>query len=125
MATAYLMEWPRIKQDQYETLVRALNWYGKILCGSAVHIPGPKGGSLIVMDVWESWEASAHFLTTLFAQALHKAGLPMPVMQAWEIPSQREPAPAVQSVNGQNEAPLPRQVAKGAVRMRLSSVGLN
>jgi hypothetical protein len=125
MTTAYLMEWPRIKQKQYETLVRALNWYGKFLSGSAVHVPGPLGGSLVVMEVWESREASTHFLTSLFAQALQKAGLPQPVIQSWDIPAAREPAPAMETVEGQRVQSQTRQRKNGPLSLQLSTVNLN
>lgn len=125
MATAYLIEWPRIKQEQYEILVRALNWYGKILSGTAVHVPGPKG-SFIVLDVWESREASDHFLASLFAQALHKAGLPQPVIQAWQIAGLQEPAIASSQRPDllRNEGPAPK-VKRAAGRLRLSTFSLN
>lgn len=129
MATAYLMEWPRINQDQYEKLVRALNWYGKILCGTAMHIPGPAGGYLIVMEVWESLEASTQFFDSLFAQALQKAGLPQPVMQFWEIPSLKEPALAVERAlehaTGTSYRVRNRQKSAWGGRMQVSTFCLN
>lgn len=123
MATAFLIEWPRINQEQYEILVRALNWYGKVLSGTAVYVPGPRG-SFIVLDIWESHDACNHFLASLFAQALHKAGLPQPVIQAWQIAELREPAIASVRRLGVSKNDQPALKVKRAA-LRLSAFSLN
>ena len=75
MATMMLMEWPGVTEDEYNHVVAALGLDANPPVGAAFHVAGFSGGSLHVLDVWESQRAFERFQQERLAGAVQKAGI--------------------------------------------------
>jgi hypothetical protein len=75
MATAMLMEWAGVTQDQYDQVMRTLNLDKNPPAGGMFHVAGFTSGTLHVLDVWESQQAFEKFQKDRLAAAVQKAGI--------------------------------------------------
>jgi len=75
MLTVMSMEWAGITQDQYNQVMRALDLDKNPPAGGIFHVAGFKGGTLQVLDVWESQQAFERFQKERLTAAVQKAGI--------------------------------------------------
>ena len=82
MSTVMVMEWTGITQDQYNQVMRALDMDKMPPMGGILHVAGFQGGTLRVMDIWESQQAFEKFQKERLTMAMQKAGITsMPRLQ--------------------------------------------
>jgi hypothetical protein len=75
MAIVMLMEWPRVTLDEYDRVMEALKLDERAPEGAVFHFAGSEGGSLRVVDIWESEDAWNSFRETRLMPALQETGL--------------------------------------------------
>jgi hypothetical protein len=75
MATAMLMEWAGLTQDQYNQVMRTLDLDKNPPAGGIFHVAGFTAGTLHVLDIWESQPAFEKFQKDRLAAAVQKAGI--------------------------------------------------
>jgi hypothetical protein len=78
MATVMLMEWSGVTQDQYKNVMNTLGLDTKPPAGALFHVAGFTGGSLRVLDIWESQQAFERFQQERLTGAVQKAGISTP-----------------------------------------------
>ena len=75
MATVMSMEWPGVTQEQYDRVMSNLGLDKNPPTGGIFHVAGFTGGSLRVLDVWESQQAFERFQNDRLTAAVQKAGI--------------------------------------------------
>lgn len=75
MPTVMLMEWPGITQNQYDQVMRNLDLDKKPETSGIFHVAGFSGGTLRVLDIWESQQAFEKFQRERLQAATQKAGI--------------------------------------------------
>src|SRR5438128_1722713 len=70
-----MMEWPGVTEEQYKRVMGALELDAKPPAGGIFHVAGFSGGSLRVLDIWESQQAFERFQQDRLAAAVQKAGV--------------------------------------------------
>lgn len=75
MSTVMLMEWTGVTQDQYNQVLRALDMDKTPPSGGILHVAGFSGGTLRVLDLWESQQAFEKFQRERLNMAVQKAGI--------------------------------------------------
>ena len=75
MATVMLMEWPGVSPDQYNRVMNNLGLDTNPATGGIFHVAGFTGGSLRVLDIWDSQQAFERFQKDRLTQAVQKAGI--------------------------------------------------
>jgi hypothetical protein len=75
MATVMFMEWPGLTQEQYNQVMRNLDLDKKPPTGGIFHVAGFNGGTLRVLDIWESQQAFEKFQKDRLDAAVQKAGI--------------------------------------------------
>jgi heme-degrading monooxygenase HmoA len=75
MSTVMLMEWTGVTQDQYNQVMRALDLDKTPPTGGILHVAGFQGGTLRVLDLWESQQAFEKFQRERLTAAVQKAGI--------------------------------------------------
>ena len=75
MATVMLMEWPGLTPEQYSSVMNSLGLDAKPPVGGMFHVAGFAGGSLRVLDIWESQQAFERFQQERLTSAVQKAGI--------------------------------------------------
>ena len=75
MSTVMLMEWNGVTQDQYTQVMRALDLDKNPGSGGIFHVAGFTGGTLHVLDIWESQQAFERFQKDRLTPAVQKAGI--------------------------------------------------
>jgi hypothetical protein len=75
MATVMSMEWPGVAPEQYEQVMTILDLDANPPDGGVFHVSGFTGGSLRVLDVWESEQAWDRFLNERIMPAVEQAGI--------------------------------------------------
>src|SRR2546430_784031 len=75
MATVMLMEWSGVTQEQYNRIMGVLGLDTNPPAGGMFHVAGFTGGSLRVLDIWESQQAFERFQRDRLANAVQKAGI--------------------------------------------------
>jgi hypothetical protein len=75
MPTLMSMEWTGVTSDQYNQALRALNLDKNPPNGGILHVAGFDGGTLRVMDIWESQQSFERFQGERLTTAVQKAGI--------------------------------------------------
>jgi len=75
MSTVMAMEWAGVTQDQYNQVMRTLDLDKTPPTGGIFHVAGFTGGTLRVLDIWESQQAFERFQRERLEQAVKKAGI--------------------------------------------------
>jgi len=75
MGTVMLMEWPGLTQEQYDRVMTNLGLDKNPPTGAIFHVAGFTGGSLRVLDVWDSQQAFERFQNERLTPAVQKAGI--------------------------------------------------
>ncbi|HEX4999737.1 MAG TPA: hypothetical protein VFY29_16050 [Terriglobia bacterium] len=75
MSTVMTMEWSGFTQDQYNQVMRALDLDKNPAAGNILHTAGFMGGTLHVMDIWESQQAFEKFHKERLTAVLQKVGI--------------------------------------------------
>jgi hypothetical protein len=75
MSTVMSMEWNGLTQDQYNQVMRTLDLDKNPPAGGIFHIAGFTGGTLRVVDIWESQQAFEKFQKDRLEAAVQKAGI--------------------------------------------------
>jgi len=75
MPTVMSMEWAGITQDQYNQVLRNLDLDKNPPSGGIFHVAGFSGGTLRVIDIWESQQAFEKFQKDRLTAAVQKAGI--------------------------------------------------
>src|SRR6266496_5890592 len=75
MATVMSMEWAGVTQEQYNRVMSALGLDTSPPIGGMFHVAGFTGGSLRVLDIWESQQAFERFQRERLTAAVQKAGI--------------------------------------------------
>jgi hypothetical protein len=75
MLTVMSLEWPGLTPDQYNQIMRALDFDKKPADGEVLHVAGFAGGTLRVFDIWESQQAYEKFQKERLAAILQKVGV--------------------------------------------------
>src|SRR6185295_2872277 len=75
MSTVMSMEWAGLTQDQYNQVMRNLDLDKTPPAGGIFHVAGFTGGTLRVLDVWESQQAFEKFQKERITPAAQKAGI--------------------------------------------------
>ena len=75
MATIMLMEWPGVTQEQYNNVMRVVGLDAKPPGGGMFHVAGFSGGTLRVLDIWESQQAFERVQQERLMGAVQKAGI--------------------------------------------------
>jgi hypothetical protein len=70
-----LMEWSGLTQDQYTQVMRTLDLDKNPPSGGIFHVAGFSGGTLHVLDIWESQQAFERFQKERLTPAVQKAGV--------------------------------------------------
>ena len=79
MALAFLIEIPDFSAEQGAAVLRELGLSNRPPAGQVLHIEGPmEGGSMRIVDVWESQEAFETFVREQLAGAFQRAGVELP-----------------------------------------------
>ena len=85
MAIAMLADIPGLTQEQYESVVKAVNQTGTP-AGALVHAGGPVEGGYRVIEVWQSREAADAFYTSDRYQAATATVTSQPtIVMTWPI----------------------------------------
>jgi hypothetical protein len=69
------MEWPGLTPDQYNQVMRALDFDNKPQSGAIFHVAGFMGNTMRVMDIWESQQAFEKFQKERLEPVLQKVGI--------------------------------------------------
>jgi hypothetical protein len=75
MATAMLMEWSGVTPEQYNRTMTNLGLDAKPPHGGIIHVAGFSGGSLRVLDIWDSQQEFEKFQQERLQAAVQKAGI--------------------------------------------------
>src|SRR5262249_46260673 len=75
MPTVMLMEWPGVTKEQYANVLSTLGLHAKPPAGGMFHVAGFAGGTLRVLDIWESQQAFERFQQERLMGAVQKAGI--------------------------------------------------
>ena len=75
MATVMLMEWPDVKQEQYNRVMSNLGLDKNPPAGAIFHVAGFTAGGLRVLDIWDSQQAFERFQKDRLTAAVQKAGI--------------------------------------------------
>ena len=75
MATVMLMDWPGVTTEQYHRVMSVLGLDANPPAGAIFHVAGFMGGSLRVLDIWESQQAFERFQRERLTPAVQKAGI--------------------------------------------------
>lgn len=75
MAIVMQMEWAGVTEEDYANVMRELDLDAIPPDGAVFHVAGVEGGSLRVVDVWESDGAWNDFLGNRLMPAIERAGL--------------------------------------------------
>jgi hypothetical protein len=75
MSTVMFMEWAGVTQDQYNQVMRNLDLDKNPPAGGIFHVAGFTGGTLRVLDVWDSQQAFEKFQKDRLTTAVQKAGI--------------------------------------------------
>jgi hypothetical protein len=75
MSTVMSMEWAGLTQDQYNQVMRHLDLDKNPPTGAIFHVAGFTGGTMHVLDIWESQQAFETFQKERLAAAVQKAGI--------------------------------------------------
>ena len=75
MSTVMFMEWAGVTQDQYNQVMRNLDLDKNPPAGGIFHVAGFTGGTLRVLDVWDSQQAFEKFQKDRITPAVQKAGI--------------------------------------------------
>ena len=75
MSTVMLMEWAGVTQDQYNQVMRSLDLDKTPPQGGIFHVAGFTGGTLRVLDIWESQQTFERFQRERLEQSVKKAGI--------------------------------------------------
>jgi hypothetical protein len=75
MPTAMLMAWPEATKEQYDQVMDHLGLDENPPEGALFHVAGVEGGTLRVLDLWESEAAWNRFLETRLQPAAQAVGL--------------------------------------------------
>lgn len=106
MATVMLMEWPGVTQEQYNRVMNELGLDTKPPAGATFHVAGFTGGSLRVLDIWESQQAFERFQHDRLATAVQKAGITsQPKVQFF--PAHNIYAPNIEAIRKAGASSLP------------------
>jgi hypothetical protein len=76
MATAMLMEWDGVTEEQYDAVMDKLGLDDNPPDGALFHIAGPMDGGWRVLDVWDSEEQFGRFQQERLAPVVQEVGLP-------------------------------------------------
>jgi len=69
------MEWPGVTQEQYNKVMDALGLDSNPPAGAVFHVAGFTGGSLRVLDIWDSQQTFERFQRDRLNSAVQKAGI--------------------------------------------------
>ncbi len=75
MLTVMSMEWTGVTQDQYNQVLRTLDLDKTPPNGGIFHVAGFSGGTLRILDLWESQQAFERFQKDRLNAAVQKAGI--------------------------------------------------
>ena len=75
MATVMSMEWNGVTQDQYNEVMPTLDLDKNPPAGGIFHVAGFTGGTLRVVDIWDSQQAFEKFQRDRLQSAVQKAGI--------------------------------------------------
>src|SRR5207248_2742773 len=75
VAIVMQLEWPGVALDDYNRVMEALGLDADPPAGGLFHVSGEDGGSLRIVDVWESEDAWNSFFGSRLTPALEKTGL--------------------------------------------------
>src|SRR5262245_60478008 len=75
MPTVMLMEWPEVSKEQYNSVIGALGLDAKPPAGGMFHVAGFTGGTLRVLDIWDSQQTFERFQQERLMGAVQKAGI--------------------------------------------------
>jgi hypothetical protein len=75
VAIVMQLEWPGATLDDYDAVMEALGLDADPPAGGLVHVCGEEGGTLRIVDVWESEDAWNAFFGSRLGPALEKTGL--------------------------------------------------
>ena len=107
MATAMLMEWPGLTQEQYDRVMSNLGLDKNPPAGGIFHVAGFTGGSLRVLDVWDSQQAFERFQNDRLTAAVQKAGITtQPKVQFFPVHNLYAPNIEVIKTAGASSLPL-------------------
>ena len=73
--TIMQMEWPGVTEQQYHDVFKSLGLDHNPPTGGIFHVAGFSGGTLRVLDVWESQTIFEKFQRDRLMQAVQKAGI--------------------------------------------------
>jgi hypothetical protein len=89
MAAAIILEFEGVDRDMYEAVNSKLgidmaSGAGDWPAGMQTHLAGTTDdGGLVVVEVWESREKQAAFMTSRLGAAIADSGVPAPVRITW------------------------------------------
>ena len=75
MSTMLLMEWTGVTPNQYNQVLRALDLDKNPPNGGILHVAGFEGGTLRVLDIWDSQQSFERFQKDRMTAAVQKAGI--------------------------------------------------
>jgi len=75
MSTVMLMEWAGVSQNQYNQVMKTLDLDKNPPVGGIFHVAGFTGGTLHVLDIWESQQAFERFQQDRLTAAVQEAGI--------------------------------------------------
>ena len=75
MATAMVMEWPGVTEEQYDRVMELLGLDESPPQGGIFHVAGPGSGGWRVVDIWESQDHFERFAQERLMPAVQQAGL--------------------------------------------------
>jgi hypothetical protein len=75
MATAMLMKWGGVTQEQYDAVIENLDLDNNPADGGLFHIAGFTGDGLRVVDVWDSQQDFERFQQERLMSAVQAAGM--------------------------------------------------
>jgi hypothetical protein len=107
MATVMLMEWPGVTQEQYNRVMSILGLDSKPARGGIIHVAGFSGGSLRVLDIWDSQQDFERFQQERLNAAVQKAGIGgQPKVQFFPAHNVYAPNPELVKKMGASSQPL-------------------
>jgi hypothetical protein len=108
MATVMLMEWQGITPDQYTQVMKNLGLDGQKPAGGMFHVAGFLGGSLRVLDIWESQQTFETFQRDRLMAAVQKAGITAPPTSVQFFPVYNLFVPNPEAIRTAGASSLPK-----------------
>jgi hypothetical protein len=75
VAIVMQMEWPGVTLDDYDRVMKELGLDADAPAGGLFHVSGEDGGTLRILDIWESEDAWNQFFGSRLTAALQATGL--------------------------------------------------